>query len=331
VSEHDTTFAAMGTRVRLLVGEPDVGMAPAAEAAAEARALIEGLEAALSRFRAGSELCRLNDDPRERVPVSQLMLTTIAAGVEAAERSGGVVDPTLLGEIETAGYARSMVGVKPAALTLALAEAPPRQPAAAHPARRWRRFELDAGLGTVVRPPGICFDSGGIGKGLAADLVADRLRGYARFVVDCGGDVRIGGAGALLEPFRVVVEDPLRGGAAHVMRLGLGAVATSGLSRRIWRRPDGHFAHHLLDPSTGEPAWTGVLSATALADTAVEAEALAKEALLRGPEQGRAVLADRGGVLIHDSGRAEPVGPVAAAHRRLRRTASTSASAGCRK
>jgi len=321
MSEHDVTFAAMGTRVRLLIGEPDIGMASAAEAAVEARASIERLEAALSRFRPGSELCRLNDDPRERVTASRLMLAAIAAGVGAAEHSGGVVDPTLLGEIETAGYARSMVGVRPAALTLALAAAPPRHSAGPHPARRWRHFELDHAAGTVVRPPGVCFDSGGIGKGLAADLVAERLRGYSRFVVDCGGDIRIGGAGALLAPFRVVVADPLTGGAAHMLRLGLGAVATSGLSRRIWRRPDGRFAHHLLDPATGEPAWTGVLSATALADTAVEAEALAKEALLRGPIDGRSVLADRGGVLIHDDGTAEAVGPLAAATP-PRRTAS---------
>ncbi len=80
---------------------------------------------------------------------------------------------------------------------------------------------------------------------------------------------------------------------------------------RIWRDADGRYAHHLLDPATGEPAWTGLIGATALGDTAVEAETLAKAALLSGPEGGREVLAERGGLLVHDSGRVETVGPLA--------------------
>ena len=100
-----------------------------------------------------------------------------------------------------------------------------------------------------------------------------------------------------------------------MLRLGSGAVATSGLNVRIWRGDDGRYAHHLLDPSTGEPAWTGLIGATALGDTAVEAETFAKAALLSGPEGGRAILAERGGLLVHDSGRIEPVGPLAAAPR----------------
>ena len=97
-----------------------------------------------------------------------------------------------------------------------------------------------------------------------------------------------------------------------MLKLGSGAVATSGLNVRIWRDDDGRYAHHLLDPATGEPAWTGLIGATALGDTAVEAETLAKAALLSGPEGGRAVLAERGGLLVHDSGRIETVGPLAA-------------------
>ena len=81
---------------------------------------------------------------------------------------------------------------------------------------------------------------------------------------------------------------------------------------RIWRGEDGRYAHHLLDPATGEPAWTGLIGATALGDTAVEAETFAKAALLSGPEGGREVLAERGGLMVHDSGRVETVGPLSA-------------------
>ena len=92
---------------------------------------------------------------------------------------------------------------------------------------------------------------------------------------------------------------PFGGEPAAAIALRDGAVATSGVDARLW----GAAAHHLLDPATGEPAWTGVVSATALAPTAAEAEALAKAALLAGPLAGRALLARHGGgVLVLEDG-----------------------------
>ena len=87
-------------------------------------------------------------------------------------------------------------------------------------------------------------------------------------------------------------------------------MATSGLDVRVWRTPDGGYAHHLIDPATGEPAWTGLLSATALAASALEAETLAKAALLSGPAGARRILRATGGVVVHDDGGVELVGPI---------------------
>lgn len=312
MAEHDVIFDAMGSHVRLLIGEPGPGMLPAAAAAEQARQLVVEFDAALSRFKAKSELCALNDDPHRRVQASSLLRTAVRAGLVAAEQSSGLVDPTLVGEIESAGYVGSRAGVPGAPLGAALAEAPPRKSAKPNPDANWRQFEVDDAAGTISRPPGIRFDTGGTGKGLAADLIASRLHGYSRFVVDCGGDIRFGGSDALVDPYEVFVEHPLTGERAYVLRLGSGAVATSGLNVRIWRGSDGRYAHHLLDPSTGKPAWTGLIGVTALGDTAVEAETFAKAALLSGPEGGRAILADRGGLLVHDNGRIETAGPLAA-------------------
>lgn len=315
MGEHDLTFQAMGSHVRLLVGEPGPGMPPAAAAAEQARRFVEDFDATLSRFKSDSELSRLNADARERVPASELMRRAVEAGVYAAERSDGLVDPTLLGEIEDAGYVASRAGMAGLPLSEALADAPVRRPAQPRPDRRWREFAVDDAAGEVIRPAGLRFDTGGTGKGLAADMVAATLRGYSRFIVDCGGDIRIGGADALVYPYEVFVEHPITGGRAHVLRLGSGGVATSGINVRIWRDADGRFAHHLLDPASGEPAWTGLVGATALGDSALEAETLSKAALLSGPEGGREILAERGGFLIHDSGRVELVGALAVAPR----------------
>jgi thiamine biosynthesis lipoprotein ApbE len=60
----------------------------------------------------------------------------------------------------------------------------------------------------------------------------------------------------------------------------------------------GSFAHHLLDPRTGAPVWSGLIGATALGGCALEAETLSKMALLLGPDGAREVLAERGGVII---------------------------------
>ena len=108
----------------------------------------------------------------------------------------------------------------------------------------------------------------------------------------------------------VLVEHPLSREHTHSLDLDGGAVATSGLNIRVWRRADGRFAHHLLDPATGEPAWTGLVGATALAPTAAEAETLAKAALLSGPEGARRFLGDHGGLIVHEDGELEPVGPI---------------------
>jgi thiamine biosynthesis lipoprotein len=298
----------MGTDMRLLVGEAlEPGLPKPAEAAARVRAFLEDFDARLSRFRPDSELSALNADPRPVVPASRLLRTAAGAALEAAHYTSGLVDPTLVAELERTGYADSLDGVEPAPLAEAIAAAPSARPAASNAAKAWRRIEVDDRAGTIARPPGVRLDSGGIGKGLAADLAAEMLRGYSRFVIDCGGDLRVGGPAAEPDPYRVEVEHPLTRERIIALRLGGGGIATSGLNVRIWRTPDGRLAHHLLDPSTGEPAWTGLVGATAVAPTALEAEVLAKAALLSGPERGRDWLGRFGGLLVDQAGEVEYV------------------------
>ncbi|MDA0164639.1 FAD:protein FMN transferase [Solirubrobacter ginsenosidimutans] len=276
----DVSFDCMGTTVRLVT-----------DAADDCRAFLEHFDATLSRFRPGSELCRLNADPREEVPASPLLRAAVSAGLFAAELTNGLVDPTLVSQLEANGYDRTR-RTPELPLAQALAKAPPRSPARPDPDERWREITLSDG--TVRRPPGLRFDTGGTGKGLAADLLAKRLTG--RWAVDCGGDLRVGGAHA------VEVRHPLTHQPIHTLEIQDGAVATSGIDTRLWTAEDGTPRHHLLDPSTGTPAWTGLISVTALAPTALEAETLAKAALLSGPRHAQNWLAKHGGLLFTDDG-----------------------------
>ncbi|HEY7966736.1 MAG TPA: FAD:protein FMN transferase [Solirubrobacteraceae bacterium] len=310
-AEHDIGFRSMGSDIRLIVGRPLRRADPSAAQAAEIqREFIEQFAARMSRFVAESELSRLNADRRSEVPASPLLRELVGAGIWAARRTGGLVDPTLLGELEAAGYSRSLIDERPASLRDALAAAPPRRPARAHPARRWRQLEVDRQRGVIRRRPGIRIDSGGIGKGLAADIVAFQLCGHARYVVDCGGDIAVGGVEALVRPYEIEVEHPLSGETIHTLRVASGGVATSGLNVRVWRGTDGTFGHHLLDPATGRPAWTGLIGATALGASVLEAETLTKAALLLGPAGARRVLAEQGGLVVHDDGDVELIGPI---------------------
>lgn len=294
----DDSFPTMGTVARV-VRDADGGL--------DLPALFAEIERELSRFDPGSDLSRLNADPRACAPAGPLLRAAVAGALRAASLTGGLVDPTLLGALRRAGYGESRAHIEPSSLARGLASAPPRRPARPHPAAEWRAVEVDDGAGVIRRPPGLELDLGGSVKGWAADFVAARLARHGRCAVDCGGDLRVAaGSGA---PWEVRVRHPLTGAIAHTLRVRAGGVATSGIDARLWKRPEGDFAHHLIDPATGSPAWTGLAAATALAPTAMEAEALAKAALLSGPVAGRRLLQSRhGGVLVHDDGAVELVG-----------------------
>jgi thiamine biosynthesis lipoprotein len=294
--ETSETFDCFGSRCEAFVIGP--GRAGSPRAAAEmARRELEGWHLRFSRFLADSELCRLNRDSREHVRVSPMMARLASAVVTAGSLTGGLVDATLIEQIERAGYVRDLRGGPPLAEALALA--PPRKPAAPAGSPGWRQLDVDLALGSVRRPPAVKLDSGGIAKGLFADVLAERLASHASFAINCAGDIAIGGGEGLRR--RIRVESPFDGRTLHTFELERGGVATSGIGRRSWLDARGRPAHHLLDPSTGEPAFTGIVQVTALGPGALMAEIRAKAALLSGPRRACGWLAD-GGVIVFDDG-----------------------------
>jgi len=304
----DHRFPVMGTDARLVAAAPHRSARAGVEMLLRVqRAWLENVDRRLTRFRPESDLQRLNADPRARVPAGPLLRRAVAAACWAAARTGGLVDPTLEAEVAATGYRSPWRHAAAMPLADALASAPERRAARPADGARWRAVRV--GDGWIERPSGVRLDLGGSAKGLAADLVAARLEGLPAYAVDCGGDLRVGGRDPA-GPFTVAVEHPLTGAVCATVAVRSGAIATSGLARRVWRDPGGGAAHHMLDPATGRPAWTGLVSATALAPTAVEAEALAKAALLAGPQGAGAWLARHGGLVIGDDGRLELHGPI---------------------
>jgi thiamine biosynthesis lipoprotein len=260
----------------------------------EARAMVLDLHRRLTRFEESSELCRMNRDPGRVVTVSPLLLRFADEVRKAGELSGGLVDATLLDQVEAAGYRESINPRKRSGPVMStLAGAPPAKKG------DWSDVKVDREALSVIRPPGLRLDSGGIGKGLAADIVAERLQDFDVWAVECAGDLRFGGTGVVKR--RVDVSSPFPDGGVIADYTAIsGAIATSGTTRRSWKTPSGP-SHHLIDPRTGSPARTGLVQATAVAPTAVEAEVRAKAALLSGPGRASGWLVD-GGMVVTDTG-----------------------------
>src|SRR3954447_17562093 len=167
MSETTATFACFGSHCSLYVsGDRDA----AREAVAGARARLLAWHERFTRFAPQSELSLLNAAAGDEIAVSEDMALFVQAAREAAERTGGLVDAALLAELELAGYDDDLRASLPLELALRLARA--RRAARPPAAARWPAVEVDVDARVVRRPPGIGLDSGGLAKGLFADLLA---------------------------------------------------------------------------------------------------------------------------------------------------------------
>jgi thiamine biosynthesis lipoprotein len=166
---------------------------------------------------------------------------------------------------------------------------------------------IDRSAGTVTLPPGGRFDPGGIGKGLAADLVAAELAADragelaaadpAGVCVNVGGDVRVHGVGPHPDGWQIGLPD------GRVVALRDAAVASSGTDRRAWRVA-GARRHHVIDPATGRCAATSLRSTAVVAPVAWLADAHALAALVTGVRPALAALRAAGldGILVDHDG-----------------------------
>jgi FAD:protein FMN transferase len=302
-AEAVSSFDCFGSTCTVLVSG-DTPARSAEQAAAHARECLLEWHERFSRFLPESELSRLNRDPRREVPVSPLMARFAQAVIEAGSMTGGLVDGTLIEEIESVGYRDDLH--EQLSLRIALELAPERKRAAASTLARWPQIDVDLERSTITRPPGLQLDSGGLAKGLFADVLGAALAEHDAFAINCAGDLHLAGTAMVKRPIKI--ESPFDGHVIHTFALARTGVATSGIGRRSWLDASGHPAHHLLDPASGRPAYTGVVQATALAPSALLAEIHAKAAILSGPRLAPARL-PHGGVIVFDDGSHQVIQP----------------------
>jgi thiamine biosynthesis lipoprotein len=249
---------------------------PAGLAAAERVLLRElaAVDAACSRFRADSEISRLHDRAGSPVRVGPVLAEALTVSLRAAQLTNGVVDPTVGNAVRALGYVADIATLAPDG------PAPDDPPS---PAPGWWRVTWDPGTGEVLLPRGVLLDLGVTAKALAADRIAEEaaIRAGCGVLVSLGGDVRAAGQ-APEGGWRLGIGDDHSTAAPDLtVTIDGGGLATSGTTRRRWRR-GGRELHHIVDPRTGDVPDSPWRTVTVAAASCVDANTGSTAAIVMG-------------------------------------------------
>lgn len=272
---HFEEWRAIGTTIRIVVTD--------GTKLGAARAMLSedlaSLDESCSRFRADSELIRLDASAGKPTTVSPLLAGAIGAALRGARLTEGDLDPTLGRAMEMIGYDRDF-GSVPAnggSLRVTVRHVP-----------RWRQIELDEAACQLTVPVGVRLDLGATAKAWAADRSARRIAGVlgCGVLVSLGGDIAVAGeppADGWTIRVQDVTGDPLApaNGPTGLIAIGSGGLATSSTSARRWRR-GGDLMHHILDPRTGQPADSEWRTVSVAAGSALDANIASTAAVIRG-------------------------------------------------
>jgi FAD:protein FMN transferase len=222
------------------------------------------LEAVFSRFRPDSDLSALNRAGTRCCTPELVEVVELALAARA--KTDGRFDPTVHDALLAAGYDRTFAELAPDECGPELEARPCAGEAA-----------VDRARGVVRLGCGVRLDLGGIVKGWAAERACDFLAAAGPCLLNAGGDIACRGVPAE-GVWPIAVDAP---GVELTLGLRCGGVATSGRDHRRWRR-NGREQHHLIDPATGLPSTSDLVTVTALGADAVDAEIRAKSLFLAG-------------------------------------------------
>lgn len=265
-------FFAMDTVMRLETpGLSD----PAAVTAG--RDAVETLESLLSRTDGGSEISRLNGADGQETPLSYPTAALLAAAKDYSLATDGAFDPTVAPVMDAWGFTTEERHVPaPDALAAAMALVDSEE----------LSVDTEASAASLARA-GMEVDLGAVAKGFAAREAEAAIRdaGGTSAMLDLGGNVTVIGAKEDGSPWRVAVKDPRDTGSyLCVLALTDVTLSTSGGYERYFEE-DGVRYHHIIDPETGYPADSGLLSVTVVSADHLLADALSTALFVAGPEE----------------------------------------------
>lgn len=269
--KHEKQLFAMDT-VMLLTAYGDAGEAGLAAAAD----VINALAADLDPEKEGSSVQALNAGSGGAVAVSADCIAVLRTALDAYALTGGALDPALYPVILAWGFTTGDFRVPDRAeLDALLAE------------KDTAAIAIDAAAGTVTLPADTAVSLGAVAKGYAAQKAAQAMAdaGVERAILSLGGNVQtLGDTRPDGTPWQVAVTDPRDTGAyLGVLSVGQTAVVTSGGYQRYFEQ-DGKTYIHILDPSTGMPADSGLASVTVVTADGAWADALSTALFVLGED-----------------------------------------------
>ena len=270
------SFQAMGSKIFIALDIPENTNVPLFDQVPQ---WFVEWEAILSRFLHGSELNRLNQRHNTWISVSNVLWDVLQCARDAFTLSSGLVNAAMLKAIENIGYVQDFSKLSE--------EAHQKNLVIENLVNfGFENIQFDPSRQSVCLPGGCSLDLGGSAKGWAAQQAMLRLSRIAPALVNAGGDIAISGEQQSGDPWLIGVTDPLNPeDHFQVLQVKSGGVATSGKDYRKWQI-NGKWVHHILDPRTGQPALTDVLTATILAPSVLEAETAAKTVFILGSQAG---------------------------------------------
>ncbi|MCL2227776.1 MAG: FAD:protein FMN transferase [Oscillospiraceae bacterium] len=276
----------------------------AKELISESFELIRRYEGLFSITIEGSDIWRINNAGGMPTAVSPETVELLMLGLEYGRLSDGLFDITV-------GRLSRLWGFGSAPVV-------PSRPdiARAMETVDFRQVLID-GNNVMLSNPEAWIDLGGIAKGFILDRLASFLiqRGATGAVIELGGDIAVLGERPGGGPWRIGIRQPFGAGAQliGVIETTEAAVITSGTYERKFEE-DGARYHHILDPTTGMPAISDVVSVTVVAESAAVGDALTSIIILLGSERAGALLSQVpgivGAVLVLEGGEILKIGDI---------------------
>lgn len=222
-----------------------------------------------------SELNRLNNAQGTRVELPQPLIDLLQHALTYCKQTNGIFDITVGPQVALWDFRNGIV---------------PNENALKQATKHvgWRNIHIEDRCAQLKNSHARIV-LGGIAKGYAADAVCELLRaqGVSHAVVNLGGNVKVMGGKPNGQAWRIGIRAPISTRQANEKSLGHvevfdGAVVTSGIYERCFTDKDGRIYHHILDPATGMPADTDIISATVLCSQSVDADAYATTCVVMG-------------------------------------------------
>ena len=268
-SEATTELFAMDTYITMTAYGRDTEMA-----LTEAANRLTELEQLWSVTDPDSDIYAVNHSDGQPVSVSEESAALLSFTLQMAEETDGALEPTIYPVLTAWGFTTDENRIpSDAEITELLKNV------------GYERIQLKNT--TVQVNNHMMLDLGAVGKGYAGDLAAQVLKenGITSALLDLGGNIQAIGAKPDGSPWRLGLRDPFSDGTLGVLEISNQAVVTSGAYERYFIGEDGIRYGHIIDPTTGHPAESGLASVTVIADEGRLCDALSTSLYVMGTER----------------------------------------------